>query len=176
MVRALIIPASSYRRPPVPHLPPDWAAHLESGVSHRLGGVHADGEPEICRGLAAQALPDGRIEVLLAASISDRLLDAVRESGRIAYVAAQPASHRSLHVKGVDAELIDVRADHGALFVRCRDNFIAQIEPFGFSRDFAMSVWYGVELSALAGLRFTPCGAWDQTPGPGAGVPLELLP
>lgn len=160
----------------MPRLPSHWAAHLESGVSHRLGGVHADGQPEICRGLAAQALPDGRIEILLAANTSDRLLDAVRESGRIAYVAAQPTTHRSLHVKGMDAELIDVRAEHATLFIRCRDNFIAQIEPFGFSRDFAMSLWYGVELSALAGLRFTPCGAWDQTPGPGAGVPVELLP
>jgi hypothetical protein len=160
----------------LPRLPSVWAAHLESGVSHRLGGVHADGQPEICRGLAAQALPDGRIELLLAASTSDRLLDAVRESGRIAYVAAQPSSHRSLHVKGVDAELIEVRADHGPLFIRCRDNFIAQIEPFGFGRDFAMSLWYGIELGELAGLCFTPSGAWDQTPGPGAGVPVELLP
>lgn len=160
----------------MPRLPPHWAAHLESGVSHRLGGVHADGQPEICRGLAAQALPDGRIEVLMAASTSERLLDAVRENGRIAYVAAQPTSHRSLHVKGVDAELIAARADHAALFARCRDNFVAQIQPFGFCRDFAESLWYGVDLSGLAGLRFTPCGAWDQTPGPGAGIPVELLP
>lgn len=160
----------------MPRLPSPWAAHLESGVSHRLGGVHADGQPEICRGLAAQSLPDGRIEILLAANTSDRLMDAIRESRRIAYVAVQPSSHRSLHVKGTDAELIAVRAEHEPLFIRCRENFIAQIEPFGFGRDFAMSLWYDVEVSALAGLRFTPCGAWDQTPGPGAGVPVELLP
>ncbi|MFG6428802.1 hypothetical protein [Roseateles sp. LYH14W] len=160
----------------MPRLPSHWAAHLESGVSHRLGGVHADGQPEICRGLAAQSLPDGRIEVLMAVSTSGGLLDAVRESGRVAYVAALPTSHRSLHVKGVDAELIAVRADHAPLFTRSRDNFVAQIEPFGFCREFAESLWYGVDLAGLAGLRFTPCGAWDQTPGPGAGTPLELLP
>lgn len=158
----------------MPRLPADWVAHLESGVSHRLGGVHADGRPEICRGLAAQAQPDGRIEILLAANTSDRLMDAVRESGRIAYVSAQPTSHRSLHVKGMDAELIPLRPEHAPLFIRCRDNFIAQIEPFGFGRDFAMSLWYDVEPSALAALSFTPCGAWDQTPGPGAGFPVEL--
>ena len=45
----------------MPRLTPHWAAHLESGVSHRLGGSHADGQPEICRGLAAQVLADGRI-------------------------------------------------------------------------------------------------------------------
>jgi hypothetical protein len=160
----------------LPHLPPDWAAHLESGVSHRLGGAHADGQPEICRALAAQALPDGRIEVLLAAHVGDRLLHAVRETGRVSYVAAQPGSHRSLHVKGVDAELIAVRPDHAPLYARCCDNLVARVEPFGFTREVMMSIWYGVELSCLAGLRFTPCGAWDQTPGPGAGIPVELLP
>lgn len=160
----------------MPRLPPHWAAHLESGVAHRLGGVHADGQPEISPALAAQALPDGRIEVLLAAHIGDRLLEAARESGRIAYVAAQPGSNRSLHVKGIDAELIDVRPDHAPLLARSRDSFLAQVQPFGFGCEFVMSIGYAIELSALAGLRFTLCGAWDQTPGPGAGVPVELLP
>lgn len=160
----------------MPHLPPDWAAHLESGVSHRLGGAHADGQPEICRALAAQALPDGRIEVLLAANVGERLLDAVRATGRISYVAAQPGTQRSLHVKGVDAELMAVRPDHAPVFARCLDNFVPRVELFGFSRELVCAIWYGVELSALAGLRFTPCGAWDQSPGPGAGIPVELLP
>jgi hypothetical protein len=160
----------------LPHLPPDWAAHLESGVSHRLGGSHADGQPEICRGLAAQALPDGRVEVLLAAHIGDRLLDAVRASGRIAYVAAQPGSHVTLHVKGLDAETFEATAAHAALFQRNRERFIARVEPFGFPREAIMSIWYDLDVHLLAGVRFTPCGAWDQTPGPGAGAAVELLP
>lgn len=160
----------------MPRLPSDWAAHIESGVSHRLGGSHADGQPEICRGLAAQALPDGRVEVLLDARVGDRLLDAVRASGRIAYVAAQPGSHVTLHVKGLDAEAFVTTAAHAALFERNRERFIARVEPFGFTREAIMAVWYDLAPSRLAGVRFTPCGAWDQTPGPGAGAPVELLP
>lgn len=160
----------------MPHLPPDWAAHLQSGVSHRLGGSHADGQPEICRGLAAQVLPDGRVEVLLLAQTGDRLLAAAQASGRIAYVAAQPGSHRTLHVKGLDAEVFAAMPEHVALFERCRERFIAQVEPFGFSRETIMAIWYDLELEQLAGVRFTPSGAWDQTPGPGAGSPVELLP
>ena len=38
-----------------------------------------------------------------------------------------------------------------------------------------MAIWYDLEVPSLAGIRFTPCGAWDQTPGPGAGAPVELL-
>lgn len=160
----------------MPRLPSDWAAHLESGVSHRLGGSHADGQPEICRGLAAQALPDGRVEVLMDADIADRLLDAVRESRRIAYVAAQPGTHVTLHVKGRDADVFAPTSAHAPLFERCREAFIARVEPYGFTREAIMAVWYDLEMSRLAGVRFTPSGAWDQTPGPGAGAPVELLP
>lgn len=172
-----IIPTSP--QPPrrtLPQLPPDWAAHLESGVSHRLGGSHADGQPEICRGLAAQALADGRVEVLFLASTGDRLLAAAQASGRIAYVAAQPGSFRTLHVKGLDAEVFTATPDHLALFERCRERFIAQVEPFGFTRQIIMSIWYDLDVQSLVGVRFTPTAAWDQTPGPGAGNAVELLP
>ena len=144
-------------------------------MSHRLGGSRADGQPEICRALAAQVLPDGRVEVLLAANIADSLLDAVRESGRIAYVAAQPGSHRTLHVKGLDAEVFQPTPAHGPLFERCRERFIARVEPYGFARESIMAIWYDLDVQRLAGVRFTPCGAWDQTPGLGAGTPVELL-
>lgn len=160
----------------MPRLPPHWAAHLESGVSHRLGGSHADGQPEICRGLAAQALPDGRVEVLLDANIGEQLLSAVRESGRIAYVAARPGSHVTLHLKGTDAEIFTVTAAHAPLFERCREAFIANVAPFGFTREAIMAVWYDLDTGRLAGLRFTPNGAWDQTPGPGAGQAIDLMP
>ncbi|WP_457419651.1 hypothetical protein [Roseateles sp. P5_E7] len=156
-------------------LPPDWVAHLQSGVSHRLGGSHADGQPEICRGLAAQALPDGRVEVLLLAKTGDRLLAAAQASGRISYVAAQPGSFRTLHVKGLDAEIFAATPAHSPVFERCRESFIAQVEPFGFTREIIMAIWYDLDVQSLAGVRFTPIAAWDQTPGPGAGSPVELL-
>lgn len=159
----------------MPHLPPDWAAHLESGVSHRLGSSHADGQPEICRALAAQALADGRLEVLLAVETGDRLLAAAQSTRRIAYVAAQPGSHRTLHVKGVDAEVFAATPAHAPLFERCRERFIAQVAPFGFTREAIMAIWYDLDVQRLAGIRFTPIGAWDQTPGPGAGHAVELL-
>lgn len=171
----LSFPPITNRQRALPQLPPDWAAHLESGVSHRLGGSHADGQPEICRGLAAQALPDGRIEVLLDADIGDRLLAAAQASGRIAYVAARPGSHRTLHVKGVDAEVFAATPAYAPLFERSRERFIANVAPFGFTREAIMAIWYDLDLQRLAGVRFTPCGAWDQTPGPGAGTPVELL-
>ena len=160
----------------VPRLPPDWAAHVESGVSHRLGSSHADGRPAICRGLAAQARADGRIEVLLHPEVGSDVLAAVAGTRRIAYVASQPGTNRTLHLKGLDAEAVPVTLAHAELFARCRDRFIARVEYFGFSRETINGSWFDVGLDQLAGLCFTPCGAWDQSPGPGAGQAIDLLP
>lgn len=160
----------------MPQLPPEWADHLESGVSHRLGSSHADGRPEICRALAARALADGRVEVLLASEVGDQLLAAVMATGRVAYVAAQPGSHRTLHLKGVDGEVFVPEPAHAEVFARSRENFIARVAAYGFTREAIMAIWYDLELARLSGVRFTPIGAWDQTPGPGAGAAVELSP
>lgn len=160
----------------MPRLPPEWTAHLQSGVSHRLGSSHADGRPEICRGLAAQALADGRVELLVNAASGRELLTAVLGSRRIAYVASQPDSNRTLHLKGVDAEPAAVTPAHAALIAASCERFCARVAPFGFSRETIHHFWFDIGLEQVAALRFTPSGAWDQSPGPGAGQPIELLP
>ena len=160
----------------MPCLPPEWADHLQSGVSNRLGSSNADGRPEICRGLAAWQRPDGRIEVLLNPEVGNELLVALRSTGLVSYVASQPDTNRTLHVKGRDAEVFTATAEHKALFKRCRDGFMARVEPFGFPRELINGFWFDLEVRTLAGVRFTPLGAWDQTPGPGAGQAVELLP
>lgn len=160
----------------MPQLPPEWAAHLESGTSHRVGGCHADGRPEICRALASRALPDGRIELVLNRKAASELLAAVGATGRIAYVSSQPDSNRTLHVKGSDAQTIPVTAAHMDILVRSRDRFVKRVEPFGFRPETIIAFWFEVPIEQLVGIRFTPSGAWDQSPGPGAGQVVELLP
>lgn len=160
----------------MPRLPQEWADHLQSGVSNRLGSSHADGRPEIVRALAAWQRPDGRVEVLLNPHTGSELLAALRSTGLVSYVASQPDTNRTLHVKGRDAEVFAAGTEHEALFARCRDGFMARVEPFGFPREVINGFWFDLDVNTLAAVRFTPCGAWDQTPGPGAGQAVELLP
>ncbi|MFT3953292.1 MAG: hypothetical protein QM722_02450 [Piscinibacter sp.] len=160
----------------MPRLPADWADLLTAGASFRLGSCTRDGRPELCRGLAAQVRADGAIEVLVPTEAGAEVLAAMRDTGHIAVVAALPQSHRSLHMKGRDAHEVPMCAEHGPLFEHCRDAFFLQIEPFGFTREQLMSVWFDIPLEQLSCVRFTPSGAWDQSPGPGAGAPVELLP
>jgi hypothetical protein len=159
----------------MPLLPPHWIAHLGHGCASRLGACARDGRPEICRALASQVLADGRVEVLVARDVGAPVLQAIRQTGQVAYVATVPLTHRTLHVKGRDGEVADAGAGHLSLLQACREAFLAQIAPLGFTRDQLMALWYGVELEELACVRFTVSGAWDQTPGPGAGQPVELV-
>lgn len=160
----------------MPRLSPAWEPLLQDGVSYRLGSSTPEGRPEISRALAAQALPDGRIEVLVNPQIGAALLQAVAATRRIAFVVAQPGTNRTLHMKGFDAEAFAPGPDHQAMFERCRDRFLARVEPFGFRRQVLLDMMYDLPAVELQGLRFTPSGAWDQTPGIGAGAAVELLP
>lgn len=160
----------------MPRLPAEWADLLTTGASYRLGSCTRDGRPELCRGLAAQMLADGRIEVLVPTEAGAEVLAAMRETGHIAFVSGVPQSHQALHLKGRDAHEVPLRPEHGPLFARCRDAFFLQVEPFGFTREQLMAVWFDIPLDELSCIRFTPIGAWDQSPGPGAGAPVEMLP
>lgn len=114
--------------------------------------------------------------MILNAEVGRELLAAVRDTQRIAYVATQPDTNRTLHVKGLDAELLTVTPEHMALLAGSRDRFIPRVEPFGFSRERIIGFWFELGIERLAGIRFGPCGAWDQSPGPGAGQSIDLLP
>lgn len=160
----------------MPHLPPSWAQHLESGCSNRLGACDTEGRPEICRALGAQARADGRIDVLVAADVGHRLIAALQATRRVSHVSGNPATNRVLHLKGADAEVLPADADHMALLRRCQQRFGRALEPYGFDEAALGKVWYDVDQPGLRCVRFTPLGAWNQTPGVGAGTEIELLP
>jgi hypothetical protein len=156
-------------------LPPHWISHFGDGISTRVAACTPEGRPEISRALAAQVLADGRIEILLPRDVGDRVLAAVRATAQVAVVTAVPLTHRTLHLKGRDAVVTPATPEHEAPLLRCREAFLAQITPLGFSRGQLMALWYGIELADLDCVRFSISGAWDQTPGPGAGQPVELI-
>lgn len=160
----------------MPHLPARWADHLESGVSHRLGACGADGRPEICRALAARSCADGGIEVLLAADVGREVIAAVQATQRVAHVSAHLGTSVALQTKGCDAQVLPAQPEHLELLTRSRDRLAAVVERHGVTRGQIHGVWFDVALPLLRCVRFTPIGAWDQTPGRGNTGAVELLP
>lgn len=160
----------------MPHLPPEWITHLTAGASHRVASCTADGRPGICRGLAAESMPDGRLRVLVARDAGPDVLDAVQATGQVAVVLGVPGTYRTLHVKGRDAVVSASQPGDQLLLSQRFEAFMVRLEPFGFSRDAVANNWYTVQAGGLFCVTFTISGAWDQSPGPGAGQAVDLLP
>ncbi|MFT3778839.1 MAG: hypothetical protein QM772_11295 [Ottowia sp.] len=162
----------------MPHLPPEWLHHLPVLTSFRLGSCDRSGQPQVCRALAADALPDGRMLVLLAERAAPRVVAALRETGQAALLMTSPRTNRTLHVKGRDARVEPGLPEHAALLAHCHRRLaveIAEVDGFGSAAP-VVANWYRVDLCEMVAVRFSISGAWDQTPGPHAGQPVALLP
>ena len=154
----------------------DMLTFLASGVAHQVGGCTDAGRPLICRALAAEALADGQLRVLISGVQGFELLDAIRANGRVAVCMVAPRDYRALHLKGRDAQVsaADGPRERAMVTERLRA-FAEQLAPFGFAPGYSQAL-YAVPEGALAAITFSPYGAWSQTPGPGAGHALALQP
>jgi len=152
--------------------PSELEAHLAAGATTQIGGVDLAGRPAICRGLTSFVEGDGHVVVVLSRTSGFEVVPAIAETRRISAVFVVPISYRSIHLKGVDAEVID--APH--LRDRCDARHRAldrQLAHYGYPPEFTAS-WYAIPDDDLVAIRFTPIGAWNQTPGPGAGNRVDL--
>ena len=93
----------------------------------------------------------------------------------MAAVFSLPSSHRSVQLKGGDAEIGAPAAGDYENVGRYIEAFAREIEPHGFSAAMARAL-LAVEADDLITLSFTPSAAFSQTPGPGAGEPLRPAP
>ena len=159
----------------MPTLPADWLTIFSAGASHRLGSCSADGTPGICRALAADVWPDGRVLVLTARRAGPDVIDAIAATGQVALVLAVPGLNRTLHLKGRDAQVLRSEPEDQALLQQRLDAFAQRLLPFGFSAEALSANWYRVAEEGLVRIVFSISGAWNQTPGPGAGQAVDLL-
>lgn len=158
-------------------LHPDLLQFLTLGLSLYAGSNDAQGWPQVARALAVRPLPGPQLALALPAEQARGLLAAIAGTGQIALVLCQPTTHHTVQIKGRDACIEALDVDAWPELQRNRAAFGAEIKPYGFDADFA-DAWFSVagnDMEALRVVRFTPSGAWNQTPGPGAGAPMEWL-
>lgn len=158
-----------------PELPsplgPEPAALIARRVSIIVGTSDAARRPHLMRAAGCRLSADRRRLVLLmpAASGAEVLAD-LRANGRIAVVFSEPTTHRTLQVKGVDAEVADCTADEAELAEPYRARFADEIAQLGFGPEVAAALLGGDE--PLVAIRFSITEAFEQTPGPAAGARL----
>ncbi|MEN4920722.1 hypothetical protein ABE485_18770 [Achromobacter spanius] len=161
----------------MPRLPAEWSLSLPALPSLRLGACDRAGNPRVCRALAADELPDGRLLVLLAARAAPLVVAALRDTARVAMLATSPRTNRTLHVKGHDARVAPALPSHAALLALRRDTLARELaEVDGFAGAPFLDHWYNVAAHDLTAVTFSVAGAWNQTPGPDAGRAVELEP
>lgn len=158
-------------------LHPDLLDFLQRGLSLYAGSIDGRGWPQVARALAIRPLPGAQLALAVPVEPAAALLAAISATGRIALVLCQPTTHFTVQLKGRDACAEPLQAAHWPELHRNRAAFGAEIRPFGFDTDFA-DAWFSVAGNGpevLRVVRFTPTGAWNQTPGPGAGAAMEWL-
>ncbi len=149
------------------------AGFIQGGVSVVIASSNAGLEPDVVRGCGCRVSRDlRRVTVLFDRSRDDRVLDDFAANGRIAVVFTQPSTHRTIQLKGTDAALVRTASSDRLVMQAHREMWIEELGLVGYTREFSAAVW-GPLPETLAAIAFTPTSAFQQTPGPGAGQPLE---
>lgn len=161
----------------MPRLPQEWVDSFPTMTSYRLGACDTAGRPSVCRALAARLEPDGTVLTLVSRVAGRVVLAAIEATGQVAALMVSPVTNRTLHLKGRDARVEPATPAQAALLESHRAALATSLRADGFLQDSpVIANWYGIPVGDLMAVRFTPWGAWNQTPGPGAGEPVELLP
>lgn len=148
------------------------AAFIQRGVAIAVASRDRANVPCAAHACGCRVAADRRrVRVFVAARAAASLLAAVRETGAIAAVFSEPATERTIQLKGVDAEVMALTPDDAAAMPDYVDRMVEQMARVGFSEAYARTAW-GVAPEQLVAVAFTPSAAFVQTPGPRAGAPL----
>lgn len=151
-------------------IPPELFDYLESGISVLVGTRNDRLFPDGCRAIGARVEDGGRgLTVFLPDATSAGVRANIADNRRIAVGFCRPRDHRSIQVKGTVVELREVDDADRAAIDRYRCELV---EEWG---------WVGVPPHLTERTAHRPCWAarlriesvFLQTPGPGAGAPLE---
>jgi hypothetical protein len=145
---------------------------LLPGISMTAASRSAGNRPVLGRAVGCRVAPDrSRVAVLIPADQNAALVDALRDSRAIAVVFSQPSTHRTIQLKGTDAAIEAPAADDRQRALSWTQGFVAELGAMGYAESM-INAFLWCDPQALVAVSFTPCSAFQQTPGPGAGAPL----
>lgn len=148
-------------------------AMMHRGVSVIVSSRDAALRPSIMRALGSDVAPDGsHVTVYLARSQAGQLLQDIASTGWIAVVFSEPFTHLSVQLKASRATQRPARDDDRPVLARYLASMEREIERVGFAPPLTRAL-LAHRLEDVVAVGFTPEQAFDQTPGPRAGRPLE---
>lgn len=145
---------------------------LLPGISITAASRTADHAPQVGRAVGIRVADDrSRVTVVIPADQNAELVEALRATRVIAVVFSQPSTHRTIQLKGTDAAVAPAGAGDVALAEDWRAGFVAELGALGYD-EALVSTFVWSDPAQLASVTFSPCAAFQQTPGPRAGTPL----
>jgi hypothetical protein len=125
--------------------------------------------PEVTRGLTLRCTGDDTVRVWLPARPAARAVANLALEKRIAVAVELPSLHKTRQLKGVVTAVRPAPDDRRALIDEAFAGFSAQCATIGVPPRLLERVvlWPAVEIELRVDAVF------EQTPGPGAGEPLE---
>jgi hypothetical protein len=157
---------------PEPLISPGVAAFVASGLSITVAGCGERLIPSIAKAVACRVAPDRRsITMLLFADQAESLCRDIARNGRIAVCFSRPSTHETVQLKGSDAIPVPTTPSDAGAARSSLDRFAADLAPLGWNTAF-LDAFFWRDLADLVAIRFTPDGAFAQTPGPSAGAAL----
>ena len=145
---------------------------LRPGISITAASRTAANLPQLGRALGCRVAPDRRsVTVLVPADQNLALVAALRESRAIAVVFSEPGTHRTIQLKGSDAVLEPLAAGDTERVARWSDGFVAGLAALGYNGPMVRTFLW-CDPARLVAVSFAPQAAFEQTPGPQAGMPL----
>lgn len=158
-----------------PLLRPEDAEFIQQGISICVASRDVRHVPSLSRAFACRIAADGKLHLILSRSHSIQLVNDLQKSAQIAVVFSQPSTHRTLQIKGSDAQLLPPTPADIESLQHSEKAFTQELAPIGFAADFVRRM-FECEDDDLCVVCFTPVDVFLQTPGPHAGERREANP
>ncbi len=155
-------------------LSPEHIAMVDRGVSVIVASRDAALRPSIMRGAGSAISADGtQVTVFLRRSQSRQLMQDIEAGGGLAVVFSEPPTHRTLQLKARQASLRPASPTDQPQLARYLASMQCELAQVGYGPEFAAAM-LSAPLEDVVAVQFTPESAFDQTPGPRAGIPLDV--
>ncbi len=157
-------------------LPADLLALMQRGVSVIVGSRDAAMRPSIMRAVGSDLAGDARrVTVYLVRAQSRQLLQDIAATGHVAVVFSEPATHRTVQLKGSRAATRQAGPADQPVLARYLASMEQEIARVGYPPEMTRAM-LAHRLDDVVAVTFEPDQAFDQTPGPRAGSSLGDRP
>ncbi|MES2633040.1 MAG: pyridoxamine 5'-phosphate oxidase family protein [Pseudomonadota bacterium] len=156
-----------------PQIPADIVALMARGISVIAASRDASSRPSIMRAVGSLVEDDARrITIFVSRRQSAQLVQDVSANGHIAVVFSEPATHRTVQVKATKARVRNAAVTDEPALARYLASMEIEVGRVGYGPHMTRAMLAN-KLDDLVAITFTPEQAFDQTPGPKAGAPLD---